>query len=144
MKDIIKKFAENVLVQEGLTNWSVEPMSGGIGHCARKEKKIYLGVNVTRGIVLHEVAHALDKNPPTKDGHWGYHADLMHGLFDKTLTSLIKSKRQEERDRIGKKLLKMENEKWGDAEHCSCLGYAISTIFGEKYEELMKLHKKDI
>jgi len=83
MQETIKKFAEDVLQKEGLTDWTVEYLHGGVGHCSKKSKTIMLGDTATYGVVLHEIAHALDKNPPTKDGHWGYHADLMHQLFDK-------------------------------------------------------------
>ena len=45
--------------------------------------------------------------------------------------------RQEQK--FAKQLIKIEKEKWGDAEHCTCLGYAIVTVFGEKWEkELLK------
>jgi len=42
---------------------------------------------------------------------------------------------QQERERIAEELVKIEREKWKDAKHCSCLGYAIVKVFGEKYED---------
>lgn len=39
---------------------------------------------------------------------------------------------------IADKLVQIEKEKWDDAEHCNCLGYAIVTVFGEEYEEKLK------
>ena len=41
----------------------------------------------------------------------------------------------QERERIAEELVKIEKRKWKDAEHCSCLGYAIVTVFGEEYED---------
>ena len=83
----IEEFAKNILEQEGLSDWSVGYFKGGVGHCDKEGKRILLGDNATFGVVLHEIAHALDKNPPTKDGHWGHHADLMHQLFDKVIST---------------------------------------------------------
>lgn len=82
-KPTVRQFAHFVLEQEGLLGWNVTDCPGGVGHCSRERKEIMLGENATYGVVLHEIAHALDENPPTLDGHWGHHADLMHMLFDK-------------------------------------------------------------
>lgn len=41
-------------------------------------------------------------------------------------------------EKIAEKLLEIEKEKWDDAVHCTCLGYAIVTIFGDKYEKKIK------
>jgi hypothetical protein len=57
-------------------------MSNGEGRTSHRGKTIHLSKHPTLGVVLHEVAHALDPRPPTVDGHWGHHADLMHNLFD--------------------------------------------------------------
>ncbi len=86
----VKSFARFVLEKEGLTGWDVDYSHGIVGFCDKKEKKILLGDNATYGVVLHEIAHALDKNPPTQDGHWGYHADLMNMLFDKYAEATIR------------------------------------------------------
>ena len=49
-----------------------------------------------------------------------------------------------ERRRIVRKMLKIEKEKWKDAIHCTCLAYAIVSIFGERYEKIIKKFKKEI
>ena len=36
-------------------------------------------------------------------------------------------------------LEQIDKEKWNDAEHCSCLGYAISLMKGEEPEEYERL-----
>lgn len=82
-KPTVRQFAKFILEKEGLLDWTIGDLAGGPGHCDRKRKQILLGENATYGIVLHEIAHALDENPPTQDGHWGYHADLLHQLADK-------------------------------------------------------------
>lgn len=43
----------------------------------------------------------------------------------KILTTLTSQIRQEEQQRIIKYFKKVESEKWPDANHCTCLGYAI-------------------
>ena len=45
------------------------------------------------------------------------------------IMSFIKDKIEAERKQIAEELLKIENEKWTDAKHCSCLSYAISKVF---------------
>jgi len=47
-----------------------------------------------------------------------------------------------QKEEIVKKLIEIEKEKWNDAYHCTCLGYAIVQVFGEKHEEeLLKIHQ---
>ena len=83
MEKRVKRFAEYLIREEELLGWRVVRLAGGNGHCSKKRKEIMLGDTATFGVVLHEIAHALDKEPHSQDGHWGYHADLMHQLFDK-------------------------------------------------------------
>ena len=51
---------------------------------------------------------------------------------------MVKKAMKEQRQEIANKLIDIENSKWKDAEHCTCLGYAIVTIFGEEYEKFIK------
>jgi len=83
MKPNVKQFARFILEKEGLLDWTVVSLAGGGGYCSKENKEIRLGGKATYGLALHEIAHALDENPPTIDGHWGYHADLLHQLADK-------------------------------------------------------------
>lgn len=80
----IKRFAEDLLCKKGLHDWKVK--QGTSGYTWRKSKEIELPLNATKGLVIHEIAHALDENPPENDKHWGYHADLMHHLFDEVIS----------------------------------------------------------
>lgn len=41
----------------------------------------------------------------------------------------------EERQKVLEELFEIEKEKWGDAVHCSCLGYAIVQIAGGEDSE---------
>lgn len=67
--------------------------------------------------------------------------DDIKNVLRSALLSYGQSEREKEKNRIAKKLVKIEKEKWKDEEHCTCLGYAIVTIFGEKYEEQLKSKK---
>lgn len=46
--------------------------------------------------------------------------------------------RQKTLEEVADKLIKIEKDKWEDAEHCTCLGYAIVSVFGEKYEKILQ------
>jgi Zn-dependent membrane protease YugP len=74
MKPTIKSFARFVLEKEGLTDWKVVDCADAVSFCNKKRKEIQLSENATYGLVLHEIAHALDGIT---------HPDLMHQLFDK-------------------------------------------------------------
>lgn len=61
-------------------------------------------------------------------------ADLLLSKIDE----LLKSQREE----IAKQFIEIEKDKWKDAEHCTCLGYAIVKIFGKKYERIIDDYQK--
>ena len=50
------------------------------------------------------------------------------------IDELLKSQREE----IAKQFIEIEKDKLKDAEHCTCLGYAIIKIFGKKYEKILQ------
>lgn len=89
----IKLFAEDVLKKKGLKDWKIK--IGSSGYTWKDSKEIELPQNATKGLVLHEIAHALDENPPEGDKHWGYHADLMHQLFDEVFHQTLQSEKEQ-------------------------------------------------
>jgi len=59
-------------------------------------------------------------------------------ITEQFIFAQIRQARQREREVIVNKMLKIEKTKWHDCEHCTCLAYAIVSIFGEKYEKIIK------
>jgi len=54
------------------------------------------------------------------------------------LDDLIELVEKRERQKLAEELIRIEKNKWEDAIHCSCLRYAIVTVFGEEYEDKLK------
>ena len=62
----------------------------------------------------------------------------MRVWIEKTLTQLEKEVREE----LVEQLFKVEKEKWHDAEHCTCLGYALVEVCGGEDSEDGQLMEK--
>ena len=60
------------------------------------------------------------------------------------LNDILKAERKDLLKKVANKLVEIEKRKWKKEVHCTCLGYAIVEVFGEKYEKiLMELKKTD-
>lgn len=55
-------------------------------------------------------------------------AEDLQAYNELLLKSIAKQARLEERTRIIKRLQEIKSEEWHDAEHCSCLAYAIDNL----------------
>ena len=64
-------------------------------------------------------------------------------ITEQFISDQLRQARQREREVIVNKMLKIEKTKWHDCEHCTCLAYAIVSIFGEKYEKIIKGFNKE-
>jgi hypothetical protein len=55
----LEEFAKSVMSKRGITGFVVESTYGDEGFCDSKNKKILLGENTSKKVVLHEMAHIL-------------------------------------------------------------------------------------
>lgn len=58
-------------------------------------------------------------------------SDASKQLIDKTI--------QQERERVVAILKQIDKEKWSDATHCTCLGYATEILEGKNREEYKRI-----
>jgi len=72
---------EEILKNEGLSDWTIKSESGAGGLVLFNSKTILLGEKANFAMFLHEVAHAI-----TLQGHTGLFADKFTELVDKYMS----------------------------------------------------------
>jgi hypothetical protein len=73
-----------------------------------------------------------------EDNPRAYHTDT----FEKWLCEKIEQTYKQCGENILEELIKIENERWEDAKHCTCLGYAIIQVAGGDDGDIDELERR--
>lgn len=79
-------FGNNVLEQEGLSDWTIKWENGDGGLCLRENKIILIGRESSPAMVLHEIAHAKTPNSDGIHAHDVFWGDEFTRLVAKYMT----------------------------------------------------------